>query len=314
MTSAPPLAETLCGQACAALKQRDIQQAIDLYEQAIAADPHYLPAKQGLATACFLVRDYDRAIDIYQQIFRMDPRKSEPLVNLGAIYNRQGKYQEAVKVLRQALGKNMRSPEAFYNLGIAQKGMNQLSLARSAYKEAIRIAPDMAEAHYNLANLLMEMGHFGQAKLSFERALQIRPNFEKAGHGLKRAQNQLSAAKEAVNPFGRLVNMDEVERRGAADHKFRTLSPQERFDDRSQVHRLSKESEQSAATVLNQLREELSPALLEMSRTMTEEEDLRSLLNEATHFKEALKRFVHNSSLLFQKLDELKSHEEWVRS
>lgn len=308
--------EDLCQQARICMKNRDPEGAIVLYEQAVSADPRSIPAHEGLATACFVLQDYDRAAELFQRVFRLDPRRPDPLVNLGAVYNRKGEYWEAVKVLRQALAKNRKCAEAYYNLGIAQKGLRQFKMAVSAYREVIRLAPEMAEAHYNLGKVLLEMGNFKQARLSFERALHITPGFAKAQQGLKKAQQLEEGARKAINPFGRLVDMDEVERKRteSAGQSFRHLSAQERFEDRKQVHRIAKESELTATGLLKQMRDELSPALLALIREVNEEEETLHWAGQAETFEAALERYQSLLSQLATKLHELQAHEQSIRN
>ena len=74
--------------------------------------------------------------------------------------------------------------------------------------------------------------------------------------------------KKAVNPFGRLVNMEELDSR-SAEKSLRQLTPQERFDDRNEVHRIVKECEQSAIVMLNTLRDRIGPALTRINHSLS---------------------------------------------
>ncbi len=306
--------DSLLDEARACVKRREMSKAIDLYEQALAQDSRYLPALEGLAGVLFLVKEYDRAIELFQKITRIDPRRPDALINIGAIQNRQGKYAEAVKTLRGALAKDRRSATAYYNLGIAHRGANQLSMSVSAYKEAIRLDPEMAEAYSNLGNVLVEMGNHTQAVLNFRRALEIRPNFEKAKQGLLKAQDRADDAKKAISPFGRLVDVDSLNRQQAKmEAKFRELTPQERFDDRSTVHKLAKEAEQRAADLLNQLRDEMASLLLDLARLMTENKDKQIWAREVEHLQSSRDRFESLRQSLAATMNQLKSHEDEMR-
>lgn len=304
---------SLCDEARACIKKRDAKGAISKFLAALEAEPNDVPAHEGLATVYFLIKDYDQAIALFQRVTRLDPTRSQPLTNLGAIYNKKGEYREAVNVLRQALAKDRRCAEAYYNLGIAQRGLNQMSMALSAYKEAIRLQPDMPEAYTNLGNILVEMKNYTQAKLNFQRALEIRPDFEKAKRGLLKADDSSRAAKKSVNPFGRLVGDAELERNASGVSKFRELTPHERYDDRTEVHRLSKDSEQAAAALLTHLREELQPSLLMLHQTVTEEDERRGWAEEQERLDHAMDNFSKLSTQLFRLGKELQSHETFIR-
>lgn len=306
-------ADELFQSAQAALRQGDLKSAVSQLESVIEADPRHIDAHELLAKLAFRMKDYDRAAELFQRVTRLDPRNSAALVNLGAVYNRMAKYKEAVATLRRALSKDRRCAEAYYNLGIAERGHGQLALAVSAYKEAIRLAPEMPEAYQNLGNVLMEQGNHTQAILNFERALSLRPNFDKARRGLERARATAEDAKRSISPFGRLVDVNTIARHDDEGPESRELTPTERYDDRTDVHRLSKESERLAAALLKQLREELASSLLAMGRLATDRNDPIGWARESHAFHDALGRFHQLAKMLEQKTDELRSHERFIR-
>jgi hypothetical protein len=108
--------------------------------------------------------------------------------------------------------------------------------------------------------------------------------------------------------------MEEVERRTALDQQqLRELTPQERHDDRVRVHQLAKESEQCSVAFCNQLKTELMPALLNMSRVVTEEEDRRAWAEAAQQMEAAGERFRKFREFAARKLDELQGHDKAIR-
>jgi tetratricopeptide (TPR) repeat protein len=311
--SATLVPESLLQQARKSLKQGDVPQAEQLYEQAVAQDPGHIGAHEGLATAAFISQKYARAIELYRRVLQLDPRRAQPLVNIGAIHNRQGEFQQATKILRQALSKDRKCAEAYYNLGIAHKGLGQLSMAVSAYREAIRLAPEMAEAYQNLANVYLEMGNTQQAIVNYRRALELKPDFDRARRGLEKAQNLLNHAKQSASPFGRLVRIEEAKVSGA-ETKMRVLSPQERFEDRLAVHGRAKDLERVAAGVLNQLRDELEPALRALAHEFMQNDGRYSFVDEFGVFQRAFLTFKHGVAKLEQSSELLRAHERFIRS
>jgi len=311
--SATLIPESLLQQARKCLKQGDVPQAEQLYEQAVTQDPGHIGAHEGLATAAFISQKYTRAIELYRRVLQLDPRRAQPLVNIGAIHNRQGEFQQAAKILRQALSKDRKCAEAYYNLGIAHKGLNQLSMAVSAYREAIRLSPEMAEAYQNLANVYLEMGSTQQAIVNYRRALELKPGFERAQRGLEKAQNLVSQAKQSASPFGRLVRADQSAAAGA-DVPTRALSPQERFEDRLAVHGCSKDIERVAAIVLNQLRDELEPALRALANEFSQNDGRYSFVEEFNAFQRTLQAFRQNVAKLEQSSVVFRAHERFIRS
>jgi tetratricopeptide (TPR) repeat protein len=311
--SATLVPDSLLQQARKCLKQGDVPQAEQLYEQAVAQDPGHIGAHEGLATAAFISQKYERAIELYRRVLQLDPRRPQPLVNIGAIHNRQGEFQQAAKILRQALSKDRKCSEAYYNLGIAHKGLNQLSMAVSAYREAIRLSPEMAEAYQNLANVYLEMGNTQQAIVNYRRALELKPDFDRARRGLEKAQNVVNETKQSASPFGRLVRMEST-KSVSEDAPTRALSPQERFEDRLAVHGRAKDIERVAATLLNQLRDELEPALRSLSHEFMQNDGQYTFVDEFGVFQRAFLSFKHSVTKLEQSSEMLRAHERFIRS
>jgi tetratricopeptide (TPR) repeat protein len=295
------------------LKQGDLQQAVELFEQIIVQSPGSIPAHEGLAAAAFIRRDYDKAIDIYRQVLKLDPRRAQPLINIGAVQNRKGEFQQATKSLRQALTKDRKSAEAYYNLGIAHKGLNQLSMAVSAYREAIRLSPEMPEAYLNLANVYTEMGNLQQAIANYRRALELKPDFERAKRGLEHAQNIATQAKRSASPFGRLVRIEEA-KVAQEESPARVLTPQERFEDRLEVHARAKELERIAMGVLNQLRDELEPALRSLAHEFMQNDGRYTFVDEFGVFQRAFAAFQQHVKKLEHSSNLLRAHERFIRS
>lgn len=304
--------DALIQQARSLLRQGDLAQALALFEQAAAADDSHIASHEGLATTAFLMQDYNRAITHFQRVCKLDPRRVQPLVNLGAVYNRMGDFQQAAKILRQALSKDRKCAEAYYNLGIAHRGLNQLSMAVSAYREAIRLSPEMAEAYLNLANAYQDMGNTQQALANYRRALEIKPDFERARRGLERAQNAAAQAKHSLSPFGRLVSVDKASA-AAEEQGLRSLSPQERFEDRAAVHNYAKDLERAAAVALNQCRDQLEPKLLALTHAFTQGGDRYDFSDELAAFQQARQGFEQVMRLLAERADTLREHERLMR-
>ncbi|MBX3439441.1 MAG: tetratricopeptide repeat protein [Planctomycetaceae bacterium] len=293
------------------LKLRQFAEAIALYRQALTVDNLHVPAHEGLARAAFLANDFDLAIEHFQRIAQIEPRRSQALVNLGAVQNRKEDYAAAVQTLRKALAKDRKCAEAYYNLGLAHRGLNQLSMAVSAYKEAIRLNPQMAEAYQNLANVFVEMGNADQAILHYRRALEIRPDFERAKRGLERAQGAKQEAKNAISPFGRLVDVSQMKKAGEAD-AGRPLTEKERFDDRTVVHDRAKEAQRAATAVLQLLQNDLEEDLLELNRAVIQSRDVRGFWHEFRQLAESADAFEKIVDILERCTDELRAHEKEI--
>lgn len=310
--AAPSKADLLCEQGKALLKERKIDEAFALFEQALVENSRHVAAHESLAAIYFSRKDYANAAANFQKASQYDPRRIDPIINLGAVQNRMGDFQAAAKTLRLAVSRDRKNTAAYYNLAIAQKGLNQPHLAVSAYKEALKIDPKMVEAIQNLANLYMEMGNIQQAQFQYHKALEIDPTFERAQRGLERSYLIAEQKKKEVNPFGRLVNMEELDKRVAVE-KHRQLTPQEQYADRTEVHRMVKDGEQAAVVLLNTLRDRVGPALTRIGHSFSQSDDPRMLMREAETFLAEIAAFERTHAQLRAKVEELRAHEALIR-
>lgn len=256
--------ESLCVRARQAIAQGQIEQARQLYLQALgiksdAPDVHY-----GLATACFLVNDLDSAAYHFKEVTRLDPLRPGAYINLGAVYNRLGEYEEAVQTLRRGIQLDPHRGEGYYNLGLVYKNMGQLNLAVQAYVEATRVDSRMVDAHYNLANLYLETGRYKQAISHYKQALQLRPHWDKALNGLAQAEAALAhvepppAAKPAEEKPAAPVTPE-------ADEMARTLNADMHGDMLTVLHHAAIDSESHGRQFLQILEHQIEPAIKDLS-------------------------------------------------
>lgn len=272
--------EQLCKQAKQALRNEEVLDAIDLYEEAVELDSDGVEAHEGLAMASYLAQEYTGAVEHFTRVIQLKPRDARAYVNLGAIHNLRGEYREAVAQLRKAVQRDMKNAEAFYNLGIAEKHLNETSMAISAYQSAVRLDPGMIDAHINLANLYVEQTNRRKAIEHYEAALKADPNCEKAKRGLDRVQNTKAKSVVDDNPFGRLVDVSKLAEKGDNENSGRQLTDEERFEDRQFLQLNAAESLQQATALLTLLQDHIEPTLLETNRLIVMDVDNRQGLFE----------------------------------
>ncbi len=307
-------AESLCKEANRCVRKGKADEAIALYKQALEINERMLPAHEGIAAAYFLKKDYENAAEHFKRVSMLDSRQAKALVNLGAVYNCMKDYTKAVGALRKAVQKDKSAGEAYYNLGLAYRGLQQHAMAISAYREAIRVSPMMAAAHQNLANVFVDMGNFQQAIIHYKKALEIDPNFERAKRGLERSEQLSHEAKQAVSPFGRLVD---VESHGAKAplQTDRELTDLERFQDRAAVYDHAMRIQDAANSFIKQLHEEFEVSLAGLDRAVAQgPEGPRSIVKSHRDYISAFKKAEDLRHALKRAMLELRAHEEQMNT
>jgi cytochrome c-type biogenesis protein CcmH/NrfG len=192
--------ESLCQHARAALAQRDLDRALQCYQQALTLKASSPDIHYGLATVYFLLNDLPKAAHHFKEVTRLDPSRAGAYINLGSVYYRLDLLDEAIKVLRRGIQLDVRRAEGYYNLGVVYRQKKQLKLALEAYREAVKVNPHLAEAHLNVANIYLEMENLRQAILHYKMALEIRPDWQNAEKGLIAAEEALAAMEQAEEP------------------------------------------------------------------------------------------------------------------
>jgi len=135
-------AVALTEQANRAMRQNQAAQATDLYEQAIAADPHYLPAYFGLSGALYQQDDVARAMAILQTAVANNPENGDAMLRLG----------EAQLFLAN-------DPEA----------------ALASFEQAARLEPQAALPQAGRALALIALDRLDEAKVAIDAALSLDP-------------------------------------------------------------------------------------------------------------------------------------------
>jgi serine/threonine protein kinase/tetratricopeptide (TPR) repeat protein len=128
-----------------------ISEALDLYRGAIARDPNYALAYQGLALTY-------RSAPAYGVLA---PQEAMPLAKESA---------------EKALSLDPGLAAAYVSLASIKATYDwDFAGAETQYKQAIQLAPTNAEAHYSYGNFLVAMGRSDEALIEFRNALQIDP-------------------------------------------------------------------------------------------------------------------------------------------
>ena len=195
------------------IQERQVEDALAVVQEILAADQDSREAQDLLGMALFMLKRFEEARDAFEHLTRMDPRNATPYVNLGAVLNVLKDYQGAIKVLRNAIKRDKKCSSAYYNMGIAQRALEMNSMAISAYREAIRLDPEMADAYVNLGNLYIDMNNLTQAVRLLQDGVDKCPGSKKLPVILEKARRVKDGIKVETSPLGRLVDEEELKKR-----------------------------------------------------------------------------------------------------
>jgi tetratricopeptide (TPR) repeat protein len=124
------------------LEQRGaVEDAIQVYQQVLQADPYYAGALLNLGTIHFAARDFGKARQYYQQAIDADPNYALARFNLANVFDELGNRLEALL----------------------------------QYQAALKLQPDYADAHYNIALLYQASGQLLRAVRHWKIYLKLDP-------------------------------------------------------------------------------------------------------------------------------------------
>jgi hypothetical protein len=129
---------------------------------------------------------------------------------------------------------------------------------------------------------------------------------------VERAEDALNADKATRNPFGRLV--ETAQHRTAADVAGRTLTDEERHEDRQKVWAIAQEIKVLTEACGSQLHQHFETHLKGLARTIAENRPGGAILEAAEAFRLAATEWASLRQQLRRKLVELRAHEEFLHT
>lgn len=289
------------------IRQQKYGEAAEVLQKLLESDPKEEDALELLGMARFFGQDLEAARETFEQLIQLNPTHTKACVNLGAVLNRLGEYKKAVEVLRRTLQRDRKCAEGYYNMGIAQRGLNLNTMAISAYKEAIKLKPTLIEAHLNLGNIYAEMKNMGLALQCYQTALRHDPNSKKAKSSLEKAMKNQKSARKVASPFGRLVDVNELERQQRATGP-RNLDNPSRVAERELVQKVTKTVRSCGKDLVPLLDDSLQGQLHRLQIIVFQSENRLSSAEHMDTFSQTLEELQTLKTTIANELNEIREH------
>lgn len=165
-------AADLAQQAAAAMSQQQADRAIELYRQAVAADPHYLPAHFGLSNALRQQGDQAGSIAALEDAAAQNPQEADAWLRLGEAHLANDQAEAALKAFEQATSLAPDSAGAFARQAIALLALNQVDAAKTAIDTALTLDKLNPETHLAQAMYLFKTGDRRGARRELQLLVQ----------------------------------------------------------------------------------------------------------------------------------------------
>jgi Flp pilus assembly protein TadD len=185
-----------------------LEQAIELYQHAVAMAPNNARAHGGLATALRDLRRFDAADACYRQALALDPLDISILNNAAQSARWQLRFEEALVLVTQSAAVDPRNHETFTLLAAVQLGRRDLARAKAACARALELRPGHAEAVNLMGRIAYEEGRTAEAIGHYREALARDPQLSGAYNSLGHALRESGEIEAARTAFRTAIELD----------------------------------------------------------------------------------------------------------
>lgn len=150
--------------------------AIQSFQKALAIEPLYHPAKNGLAMVYVEMGKYEDGERIYLDLLKVqDFPQAAVYFNLANLYIKQGEWTRSVFVARKAveLAPDELGPRLLFGQVLEKLGLKQDAMAQ--YSAIVQRWPNNLEAIHHLARLYEASSQYCDAKKQYWRILELDP-------------------------------------------------------------------------------------------------------------------------------------------
>jgi tetratricopeptide (TPR) repeat protein len=193
------------------IKQGLIEEAIDKFKAAIAAEPQSVRAHLNLANAYRDIGNNRRALATYEHVIDLDPEQWKAHQQIAILLLRQGKVDAAIK--HRDILQSMRSHDTTVNAELSRELAREL--ARSGkYDEAFEQWYRLIEHHGESADILSDMGtaryqqkNYEQAESLMRRALEFDSDAVQTRLNLASTLAYRKRIKDAIDQCDRVLEL-----------------------------------------------------------------------------------------------------------
>jgi eukaryotic-like serine/threonine-protein kinase len=193
---------------------KNVQSAIDYYEQALRKDSGFALAYTGVADASLVMyhekKDSfwsQKALAAAQQAERLGDNLPEVHFSLGSVYIATGKSAEAIAELRRALQLAPNSDEGYRRLGAAYQVNGRRDEAIQALQKAVEVNPYYWVNHNALGSAYAQMGENEKALACFRRVTELEPDNQRGYANIGAIYFQEGKYNECIPAFQKALRL-----------------------------------------------------------------------------------------------------------
>jgi len=187
--------------------EKGYEEAIGLYDRAIAQQPDLPEAWNNRGGALAKLQRYQEAIASYDKALSIKADFPEAWNNKAGALAKLQRYEEALKSYEQALSLKQSDPLIWLNLGNVLGKLQQYERAIAAYDKTIALGANEPLIWYNRGNALTKLRRYEEAVQSYDRLLSIKPDDSEGWYGRGYALYELQRYREALASYDKSLEL-----------------------------------------------------------------------------------------------------------
>jgi Flp pilus assembly protein TadD/SAM-dependent methyltransferase len=197
--AAAPPAAILFAQGVQHFRAGRLIEAMDLYQQALAADPRHYGSLHHLGLIAIKIARPEVAVDMIERAIALNETNATLHHDLCVALIELGRHADVADHAQRAIALKPDYYNAHLLLGDSCLKLSKLDEAVAAYRHALTLDPAHAEVHNNLASALFAQGHLNDAARSFNEALRLKPDLITAYNNLAAIHFFAGETSQALN-------------------------------------------------------------------------------------------------------------------
>lgn len=194
---------------------KNIQSALDYFNQALKADPSFALAYTGVADASLRMYKINKdqfwtqkALVAAQQAQQLNDKLPEVHAMLGSVYRTTGKYSESVAELKRALSLAPNSDEFYRRLGEVYLDSGNDAQAFAAFQKAVQLNPYYWVNENALGEAYAGIANYPKALQAFQQVSVLEPDIDAGFENVGNMYLQQGEYQQSVPYFQKALQIE----------------------------------------------------------------------------------------------------------
>ncbi len=196
------------------MRQNQIPQAIELYEQIEKAMPEDLESRSQLASLYSREKQHDKALKIWVALLEVDPENTKYQDGIIRAYQSAGRINNAIELAQKYIQEDAETSVHYVRLAQLYGSSNQIEDAIKTYKKAIELSSEDWQVYENLAGLYLRNDRLDESEKAFKEALKYAPQTGQQ-RNIHRQMMDIYRRKGTLEEF-----LKEVEKKGTLTYSM----------------------------------------------------------------------------------------------